>query len=84
MPLICSGLYFFSMIFVGFVERVQKEIEKLAPPTIRVKVVAHDERHYYSWIGGSILGSLSCFKDVVVTKQQYEEVGPSIIHKYLM
>ena len=40
-----------------------------------VKVVAQEERKYSSWIGGSILGSLSTFETLWVTKSLYDENG---------
>jgi actin-related protein len=35
-----------------------------------------------SWVGGSILGDLSTFKDFCITKEEYEEHGPKI-YKHL-
>jgi actin-related protein len=32
------------------------------------------------WIGGSILGSLDTFKDMWITKEDYEEAGARIVH----
>jgi actin-related protein len=37
-------------------------------------------RKYSTWIGGSILASLSTFKKMWVTNQEYQE-DPEIIHK---
>jgi actin-related protein len=60
---------------------MQKEIVALAPSSMKVKVVAPPERKYSVWIGGSILASLSTFQQMWVTKQDYDESGPSIIHR---
>jgi len=62
-------------------ERVQKEIAALAPSTISVKVIAPPERKYSVWIGGSILSSLTTFQQMWVTKSEYDESGPSIVHR---
>lgn len=62
-------------------ERVQKEIATLAPSTITVKVIAPPERKYSVWIGGSILSSLSTFQQMWITKSEYDESGPSIVHR---
>ena len=43
----------------------------------RVKVIAPPERGYSVWIGGAILASLSTFQAMWVTKEHYEEQGPS-------
>ena len=34
-----------------------------------------------SWIGGSILTSLSNFENLWVTKNDYKEIGPGIVHR---
>merc|ERR1712020_173110 len=53
----------------------------LAPSTMDVKIVAPPERKYSVWIGGSILASLSTFEEMWVRKEEYEESGPSIVHR---
>uniref|UniRef100_A0A6B2L9C3 Actin n=1 Tax=Arcella intermedia TaxID=1963864 RepID=A0A6B2L9C3_9EUKA len=70
-----------STLFPGIAERVQKELTALAPCSMRIKVVAPPERKYYSWIGGSVLGSLSTFPQIWIPKEEYEEIGPIIVHR---
>ena len=70
-----------STMFPGLAGRMQKELTTLAPNTMKVKVIAPPERKYSVWIGGSILASLSTFQDMWVSKQEYDECGPSIIHR---
>ncbi|KAD3640337.1 hypothetical protein E3N88_29560 [Mikania micrantha] len=53
-----------STLFPGFGDRLRKEIKDLAPSGMYVKVVAPPERIYTSWIGGSILASLTGFQQV--------------------
>jgi len=48
---------------------------------MKVKVVAPTERKYSVWIGGSILASLSTFQQMWVTKEEYSEFGPSVVHR---
>ena len=48
----------------GLADRLAKELSSLAPPGVRVRVVAPPERKYSVWIGGSILASLSTFEQV--------------------
>lgn len=50
-----------TTMFPGIAERLSKEVVKLAPSTMKIKVVAPPERKYSVWIGGSILSSLSTF-----------------------
>jgi len=70
-----------TTMFTGISERIQKEITALAPSTMTIKVVAPPERKYSVWIGGSILASLSTFEEMWVTKNEYDESGPSIVHR---
>ena len=36
---------------------------------------------YSVWIGGSILASLSTFQQMWISKQEYDESGPAIVHR---
>jgi actin-related protein len=65
----------------GFAERLNKEILTLAPPTLKVKIIAPPERQNSVWIGGSILASLSSFQTKWITKDEFKEHGSAIIHK---
>jgi len=70
-----------TTMFPGIADRMQKEISQLAPPTMKIKIIAPPERKYSVWIGGSILASLSSFDTMWVTKQEYDESGSGIIHR---
>jgi len=70
-----------TTMFAGIGERMTKEITALAPSTMKVRVVLPPERKYSVWIGGSILSSLSTFQQMWISKDEYDECGPSIVHK---
>jgi len=70
-----------STMFPGIADRMQKEITALAPSTMKIKIIAPPERKYSVWIGGSILASLSTFQSMWISKQEYDESGPSIVHR---
>eukprot|EP00930_Biecheleria_cincta_P052686 TRINITY_DN3797_c0_g1_i2.p1 TRINITY_DN3797_c0_g1~~TRINITY_DN3797_c0_g1_i2.p1 ORF type:complete len:1298 (+),score=257.87 TRINITY_DN3797_c0_g1_i2:313-3894(+) len=70
-----------SSCFSGIAERLQKELQSMGPSTMCVKVVSPPERKYSAWIGGSILSSLSTFQQMWITKEEYEEIGPGVVHK---
>ncbi|KAF7312736.1 hypothetical protein MIND_00288600 [Mycena indigotica] len=70
-----------NTMFPGMESRLQKEIAALAPPGMKVRVVAPPDRKYSVWIGGSIFASLSTFQDIWVSKQEYDETGPGIVHR---
>jgi actin-related protein len=70
-----------TTMFAGIGERMTKELTALAPSTMKIKVVAPPERKYSVWIGGSILSSLSTFQQMWISKGEYDESGPTIVHR---
>jgi len=70
-----------TTMFPGISDRMSKEIAQLAPSAMKIKVVAPPERKYSVWIGGSILASLSTFQIMWIAKSEYDESGPSIVHR---
>jgi len=70
-----------TTMFAGIGERMAKELTALAPSTMKIKVVAPPERKYSVWIGGSILSSLSTFQQMWISKGEYDESGPTIVHR---
>ncbi|PBC25868.1 Actin, clone [Apis cerana cerana] len=68
-----------TTMYPGIADRMQKEITALAPSTMKIKIIAPPERKYSVWIGGSILASLSTFQQMWISKQEYDESGPSIV-----
>jgi len=70
-----------TTMYQGIGERMTKELTALAPSTMKIKVVAPPERKYSVWIGGSILSSLSTFQQMWISKAEYDESGPSIVHR---
>ncbi len=65
----------------GFVQRLGKEMIALTPATTRIRIAADPEREYSAWIGGSILTALTTFEKMWISKQEYNEYGPSIVHR---
>jgi actin-related protein len=63
----------------GISERISKELVNLT--SMKVKIIAPPERKYSSWIGGSIIASLSSFRQMWISKYEYDEEGPIIVHK---
>lgn len=75
-----------TTMFKGLPDRLLKELKSLAPANAAhdMKVIASPERKYAVWIGASILASLSTFNQMWITKDEYEESGPSIVHRKCM
>ena len=57
------------------------QVSSVAPSSMKVKVIAPPERKYSVWIGGSILASLTTFQQMWITRNEYNESGPSIVHR---
>lgn len=70
-----------STLFPGLAVRLDKEIRALAPSSVKINVISPPERKYSVWIGGSIVASLSTFQEMWVSKQEYQEYGPFIVHR---
>merc|ERR1711944_249764 len=58
-----------TTMYPGIDDRMQKELTALAPPTMKIKIIAPPERKYSVWIGGSILASLSTFQQMWISKK---------------
>ena len=70
-----------STMFPGITDRIKKEMTALAPSSIKIRVIAPPERKFSVWIGGSLLASLSTFDNMWITKAEYNESGPEIVHR---
>eukprot|EP01084_Bolivina_argentea_P160590 279634_1 len=70
-----------TSLLPAFGTRIKNKIKTLAPDSMTIKVSVPAECKYSAWIGGSILCSLSTFQEMWITKQEYDECGPSIVHE---
>ena len=68
-------------LFPGMADRLHKEMTTLASSNMKIKIIAPPERKSSAWIGGSLLASLPNFQKMWITKQEYDESGPSIVHR---
>ncbi|BHF84121.1 Actin-related protein 3B [Sparganum proliferum] len=81
-----------SSMFKNLGRRIERDIRNIVdarlqanealtgfkPTPIEVKVVTHRMQRYAVWFGGSLLASTNEFYTACHTRQQYEEIGPSI------
>nr|QGN00893.1 ActL3 [Drosophila azteca] len=65
----------------NFPERLKRELIALVPTGTKVNILSPADRQYSSWIGGSILSSQPTFKHMWIGREEYEEVGPTIVHR---
>lgn len=70
-----------TTLFTGFGDRLLSEVRKLAPRDAKVRIFAPQERVLSTWLGGSILASLTSFKSMWITKREYDEFGKAIVYR---
>ena len=74
---LCGG----NTMFPGMEERMKSEMQRLARPGHEIKIIAPPERQFLAWIGGTLLAGLETCNDLLIRKDEYDEVGPSIVHR---
>ncbi|XP_060075380.1 uncharacterized protein LOC132555056 [Ylistrum balloti] len=67
-----------TTMFPGIAERLTKELQSDLSVKAKVNVVANKNRDCAAWLGGSIVGNLSTFEKLCVSKEQYDEMGPAL------
>mmetsp|Transcript_113432 Transcript_113432/g.201151 ORF Transcript_113432/g.201151 Transcript_113432/m.201151 type:complete len:94 (+) Transcript_113432:2-283(+) len=70
-----------TTLLAGIEKRMTAELTALAPQTMQIKVSAPEGRKFSTWIGGSILCSLNPFQQMWISKGEYDESGPTIVHR---
>lgn len=71
-----------NSVYQDISTRLAKEVSFLAGAArVRVPSSTASDRKMASWVGGSILGSLSGFHDMWVTRAEYLEHGASILER---
>jgi len=70
-----------STLLPGFGERFLNEVRSRAPVHTRIRIFSSPERMNSAWTGGSILASLATFKNMWVSRADYEESGSRILHR---
>ena len=74
---LCGG----STMCNGIIQRIQHDISSLAPDSMKIRIIAPHDRVYSVWNGGSVLSSLSTFETKWINLNEYDEIGPSIVHR---
>ena len=72
-----------STLFPNIEKRLKKEIMSFSAPGEAQKtcVEAPPNRLHSAWIGGAILSGLSTFENMWISKTEYDDYGPGIVHK---
>ena len=68
-----------NTLLPGFTERLQREIIEIISQTIKVQVRAAPDRGHAVWLGGSIFAVQAEYRATWISKEEYDESGPSIV-----
>ena len=70
-----------STLFPGLGDRLLLEIKRhpLSPKNTKIRITAPTERLYSTFVGGSILASLSTFKAMWISRADYLEQGSRVL-----
>ncbi|XP_045847071.1 actin-related protein T2 [Meles meles] len=70
-----------TTLFQGLDDRLLRELEQLASKGTPIKITAPPDRWFSTWIGASIVTSLSSFKQMWVTSADFKEFGASVVQR---
>ncbi|XP_063298712.1 uncharacterized protein LOC134586802 isoform X13 [Pelobates fuscus] len=70
-----------STMLPGIGESMTKELARLIPPECPLNVLTSPKPTVAVWTGGSILSSLSTFQPMWITRAEFLEMGPKIVHR---
>lgn len=71
-----------STQFPHLKERLQKELSALAPLSCPVEVHANPLRQHAAFMGASVLAQLSSFRDLLVTREEWDALGVDALSKW--
>lgn len=75
--ILCGG----NSMMHNYPNRLNREILTVSPNNAKVKIIANPDRQHLAWNGASVISTLSTFGSMWITQTEYEENGPSIIHR---
>ena len=68
-----------NTLFKGMEEKMKQTLERLAPKHMEIKVRMNSNPKLSCWNGGRVVSSLSSFKNLLVTQNDWKEQGKKII-----
>ncbi|KAG1658682.1 actin [Nymphon striatum] len=75
---LCGGV----TLIPGFADRLQKEVDKLTPPSLTPKVHSSPYRYHASYIGACILASNDEFQQIMVSSAEWKQSGNACLSKW--
>lgn len=68
----------------GFADRLQCELQKLAPPSVMVEVHASPQRYHSAYIGACSLASMEQFQQICISAEEWKKDGVKTFRKWNM
>ena len=65
----------------GTSNKVFSEMKNTTNQNMKIKIYSPKNPHLLCWIGGNIISELQIFKNMWITRQEWEEKGNSIFHQ---
>lgn len=68
----------------GLSPRLVEELSRIAPSSMKIKAPVSGvsvEKHHAAWVGGSILSICGSFQQLWISKQEYDEYGPTVYQR---
>ena len=62
-------------------ERLQRELGAVLPSFMKVKCYNLPDKINSVWFGGAIVSSLGTFQPLLISRSEYDEIGPSIVNR---
>ena len=73
---LCGGMTMIN----GFTQRIEKGITELATKQNNIPVFTSPKRQHAAWIGGSVYALHPSFQHNLVSREEYLDCGPRIVH----
>lgn len=72
-----------NSLLPNFSSRIQKEVMSQVPQHLNssLRVITPKKREHLAWKGGSVVSELSSFLKMWISRVDYEEYGPGIVHR---
>ncbi|XP_003797091.2 actin-related protein T1-like, partial [Otolemur garnettii] len=74
---LCGG----TTLIPGLKERLTKELDQQVSKGTPIKIMTSQDRCFSAWIGASIMTSVSSFKQMWVTSEDFKEFGASVVQR---
>lgn len=68
----------------GFADRLQCELQKLAPPSVMVEVHASPQRYHSAYVGACSLASMEQFQQICISAEEWKKDGVKTFRKWNM